>query len=55
MDISALTPLIGNVGIPAALCFYTLFEVNRNVKRLVDAIDKLEQRIERIESKIFKE
>ena len=56
MDIiTALAPLVGNIGVPAALCFYTLFEVNKNLKRLVDAFDKLEQRLQRVEEKIFKE
>lgn len=33
---------LSNVGVPAALCFYTLFEVNKNVKRLADSIDRLD-------------
>lgn len=36
---------LSNVGVPAALCFYTLFEVNRNVKKLTDSIDKLDNDI----------
>ncbi len=59
MDISALAPLIGNIGVPAALCFYTLFEVNKSMKKLTEAVDTLTKnlvpRIEKIESKIFKE
>ena len=50
-----LAHILGNIGVPAALCFYTLFEVNRNIKRLTEAVDKLERRIERLEGKIFKE
>lgn len=50
-----LINLFSNIGIPTALCFYTLFEVNKNVKRLTDAVDRLERRIERLEDKIFKE
>ena len=50
-----LAHILGNIGVPAALCFYTLFEVNRNIKRLTEAVDKLEHRIERLEGKIFKE
>jgi len=38
---------IGNIGVPAALCFYTLFEVNKNVKRLSDSIDRLDDNINR--------
>lgn len=33
--------LLGNIGIPAALCFYTLFGVNKTLKELTDAINKL--------------
>lgn len=59
MDVSALAPLIGNIGVPAALCFYTLFEVNKSMKKLTEAVDTLTKnlvpRIEKIESKIFKE
>lgn len=59
MDISSLTPLIGNVGVPAVICLYTLFEVNKNVKKLTDSVDRLtkslEPRIEKIEQKLFKE
>lgn len=50
-----LIHMFSNIGIPTALCFYTLFEVNKNVKRLTDAVDRLERRIERLEDKIFKE
>ena len=38
-----------------AVCFYTLFEVNKNIKRLTEAVDRLEKRIERLEERIFKE
>lgn len=38
-----------------ALAFYALFSVNRNLSRLVDSVDKLEQRIERLEAIILKE
>ena len=44
---------LANVGVPAALCFYTLFEVNKNLKRLTEAVDKLERRIERLETIIL--
>ena len=33
--------LLGSIGIPAALCFYTLFGVNKTLKELADAINKL--------------
>lgn len=38
---------LSNVGVPAALCFYTLFEVNRNVKKLSDSIDRLDSDVNR--------
>lgn len=57
--ITALAPLVGNIGVPAALCFYTLFEVNKSMKKLTEAVDTLTKnlvpRIEKIEQKIFKE
>lgn len=48
--------LLGNIGVPAAVCFYTLFEVNKNVKRLADSIDRfgseVDKRIDRIEKDV---
>lgn len=38
-----------------ALAFYVLFSVNKNLGRLVDSVDKLEKRIERLEDIILKE
>lgn len=59
MDISSLTPLIGNVGVPAIICLYTLFELNKSMKTLAAAIQELttdlKQRVEKIEQKISKE
>lgn len=47
---------LSNVGVPAALCFYTLFEVNKNVKRLADSIDRLDvdlkTRVSRLEDAV---
>lgn len=47
---------LSNVGVPAALCFYTLFEVNKNVKRLADSIDRLDvdlkTRVSRLEEAV---
>ena len=45
--------LLGNIGVPAALCFYTLFQVNRSIEKLIQTIEKLEKRIDRLEDKIF--
>lgn len=45
--------MLGNIGVPAALCFYTLFQVNRSIEKLIQTIEKLEKRIDRLEDKIF--
>lgn len=60
MDIiTALAPLVGNIGVPAALCFYTLFEVNKSMKKLTEAVDTLTKnlvpRVEKLENKVYKE
>ena len=60
MDIiTALAPLVGNIGVPAALCFYTLFEVNKSMKKLTEAVDTLTKnlvpRVEQLEHKVYKE
>ena len=47
MEGEFLLNLLSNVGLPTALCFYTLFEVNKNVKRLSESIDRLSNEIER--------
>jgi hypothetical protein len=45
--------ILGNIGVPAAVCFYTLYEVNKNVKRLAESIDRfaneVDRRIEKLE------
>ncbi|MBQ3444247.1 MAG: hypothetical protein IJG33_13490 [Selenomonadaceae bacterium] len=47
---------ISNVGIPAALCFYVLFVLNKNVAKLTDAFNTwchlIEQRIEHLENEV---
>lgn len=55
MDNDFWLNLLGNVSLPSALCFYTLFEVNKNVKRLSDSIDRLSNEIERRLSTLEKE
>lgn len=49
-----LSHIIGNVGVPAAICFYTLFRVNQTLKELADAINKLtadnDKRLDNIEA-----
>lgn len=41
MEETVLTHLFSNVGVPAAICFYTLFSVNKNIEKLGTAINKL--------------
>lgn len=41
---------ISNIGVPAAVCFYTLFAVNKNLQKLINSVDKLSDRFVEIES-----
>lgn len=59
MEETVLTHLFSNVGVPAAICFYTLFSVNKNIEKLIDAINKLssdignfDQRLTRLEQSV---
>lgn len=56
MGEDGLTQILGNVGVPAAICFYTLFRVNHTLKDLTDAINKLssdnDRRLDKVESEI---
>ncbi len=56
MEPEFLTNILGNIGIPAALCFYTLFEVNKNLKKLADSINNLsndvDKRLDKMESTV---
>ena len=47
--------LIGNIGVPAVVCLYTLYGVNKTLKELSDAINKQTLEIERRESEQSKE
>ena len=60
-ELSALGAVIGNVGVPTALCFYIIFTLNKNVNRLTTTLDNwskliekrldlIEKRLERLES-----
>ena len=40
MDETILVHILSNVGIPAALCFYTLFSVSKNLEKLTEAVKK---------------
>ena len=39
---------IGNVGVPAVICLYTLFGVNKTLKELTDAINKMAADVQKI-------
>ena len=41
MEEELLFKILGNIGVPAAICFYTLFGVNKTLKDLTNAINKL--------------
>ncbi|MBR0289850.1 MAG: hypothetical protein IJQ82_12815 [Selenomonadaceae bacterium] len=45
--------MLGNIGVPAALCFYTLFQVNRSIEKLIQTMEKFELRIDRLEDLIL--
>ncbi len=41
LDEQFLVHVFSNIGVPAALCFYTLFEVNKNIKLLNSSVTSL--------------
>ena len=47
MEETMLVHLLSNVGVPAVLCFYTLFNVNKNLEKLTDALGRLEKFLDR--------
>ena len=47
--------LIGNVGVPAVFAFYVLFDVNKNIKRLTESIDRFSEEIGRRVDKLDNE
>ena len=44
-----LFKLLGNIGVPAAICFYTLYGVNKTLKELTGAINKLTNDVDKRE------
>lgn len=54
MEDSTIVHLLSNVGVPAALCFYTLFNVNKNLEKLTEAIaswkESLDKRLSALET-----
>lgn len=43
----AIVKLLSNVGVPTAVCFYTLFQVNKNLEKLTNAFDRWSDLIDR--------
>lgn len=44
-----LLKVIGNIGVPAAVCFYTLFGVNKTLKELTEAINRMATDVQKID------
>lgn len=42
-----LLNMLGNIGVPAAVCFYTLFQVNKNLEKLTNSFDRWGDLIDR--------
>ena len=40
---------LGNLGVPAAVCFYTLFVVNKSLNNLTIAINKLSEKVDKVD------
>lgn len=47
MTEDVIVKLLGNVGVPTAVCFYTLFQVNKNLEKLTNAFDRWSDLIDR--------
>ena len=43
-----IAQIISNIGVPAAICFYTLFGVNKTLKELTDAINRMSADVKKI-------
>ena len=50
MEEELLFKLLGNIGVPAAICFYTLYGVNKTLKELTGAINKLTNDVDKREA-----
>lgn len=44
-----IAKVVSNIGVPAAICFYTLFGVNKTLKDLTSAINQLTLDVQKIE------
>lgn len=47
MEEEMVLKLIGNIGVPAVICLYTLYGVNKTLKELTSAINKQTAEFER--------
>lgn len=51
-----LSHTLANVGVPAAICFYTLFEVKKSIEKLTDAFNRwsdiIDHRLAGVESDV---
>lgn len=50
MSEELLFKALANIGVPAAICFYTLFGVNKTLKELTTAINKLTTDVDKREA-----
>ena len=41
--------IFSDIGVPAAVCFYTLIVINRSMLKLTDAINKLGDKVDKID------
>lgn len=41
MEESTIANILSNIGVPAAICFYTLFNVNKSIEKLADSFNRL--------------
>lgn len=41
MEETTIANILSNIGVPAAICFYTLFNVNKSIEKLADSFNRL--------------
>lgn len=41
MEETTIASILSNIGVPAAICFYTLFNVNKSIEKLADSFNRL--------------
>lgn len=40
MEETTIANILSNIGVPAAICFYTLFNVNKSIEKLADSFNR---------------